>query len=157
MHESEKSKWGRSVVSYPQWPHGLQPSRFLHPWDFPCRSTGVGCHFLLGIHMRSSFFSPCNIRCSKAGVPILWAGDSTSCWISDSVRSEINCTIKLMCVNHPETIPHPRSVERLSSTKPVPGAKKVGDRCSEFYFVLTLIWPAQVSFSIWKNRFSFHF
>ena len=31
-------------------PHGLpgyQPTRLLHPWNFPCKSTGVGCHFLL--------------------------------------------------------------------------------------------------------------
>ena len=30
-----------------QRPHGLQPSRLLHPWDFPGKSTGVGCHCLL--------------------------------------------------------------------------------------------------------------
>ena len=24
-------------------PHGLQPTRLLHPWDFPGKSTGVGC------------------------------------------------------------------------------------------------------------------
>ena len=47
MHESEKWKWSRSVVSDPQQPHGLQPSRLLHPWDFPGKSTGVGCHCLL--------------------------------------------------------------------------------------------------------------
>ena len=47
MHESEKSKWSRSVVSDPQRPHGLQPTRLLHPWDFPGKSTGVGCHHLL--------------------------------------------------------------------------------------------------------------
>ena len=41
MHESEKWKWSRSVVSDPQRPHGLQPSRLLHPWDFLGRSTGV--------------------------------------------------------------------------------------------------------------------
>ena len=28
-------------------PHGLQPTRLLHPWDFPGKSTGVGCHRLL--------------------------------------------------------------------------------------------------------------
>ena len=28
-------------------PHGLQPPRLLHPWDFPGKSTGVGCHRLL--------------------------------------------------------------------------------------------------------------
>ena len=29
------------------WPHGLLPTRLLCPWDFPGKSTGVGCHFLL--------------------------------------------------------------------------------------------------------------
>ena len=47
MHESEKWKWSRSVVSDSSWPHGLQPTRLLHPWDFPGKSTGVGCHCLL--------------------------------------------------------------------------------------------------------------
>ena len=28
-------------------PHGLQPTRFLRPWDSPGKNTGVGCHFLL--------------------------------------------------------------------------------------------------------------
>ena len=27
--------------------HGLQPTRLLCPWDFPGKSTGVGCHHLL--------------------------------------------------------------------------------------------------------------
>ena len=37
-----------------------------------------------------------------------------------------------MHLNHPETIPTaPWSMEKLSSTKPVPGAKKVGDRALE--------------------------
>ena len=40
---------------------------------------------------------------------------------------EIKCTINVMSLNHPQTIPHPQSVEKLSSTKPAPGAKKVGD------------------------------
>ena len=47
MHESEKWKWSRSVVSDPQQPHGLQPTRLLRPWDFPGKSTGVGCYCLL--------------------------------------------------------------------------------------------------------------
>ena len=45
-HESEKWKWSCSVVSDPQRPHGLQPSRILRPWDFPGKSSGVGCHCL---------------------------------------------------------------------------------------------------------------
>ena len=47
MDESENWKWSHSVVSDPQWPHRLQPTRLLHPWDFPGKSTGVGCHCLL--------------------------------------------------------------------------------------------------------------
>ena len=37
----------RSVVSDSLRPHGLQPTRLLHSWDFPDESTGVGCRFLL--------------------------------------------------------------------------------------------------------------
>ena len=40
-------KWSLSVVSNPQRPHGLKPSRLLRPWDFPGKRTGVGCHCLL--------------------------------------------------------------------------------------------------------------
>ena len=47
MHEREKWKWSRSVVSDSDWPHELHPTRLLHPWDFPDHSTGVGCHCLL--------------------------------------------------------------------------------------------------------------
>ena len=47
MHESEKWNWSRSVVSNSSQPHGLQPTRLLCPWDFPGKSTGVGCHCLL--------------------------------------------------------------------------------------------------------------
>ena len=44
MHESEKWKGSRSVVSDSLRPHGLQPTRLLRPWDPPGKSTGVGCH-----------------------------------------------------------------------------------------------------------------
>ena len=65
MHESEKWKWSRSVVSDSERPHGLQPTRLLHPWDFPGKSTGVGCHRLLHLTLqaqqkvlrKASFFS----------------------------------------------------------------------------------------------------
>ena len=47
MQKSEKWKWSRSVVSNSSRPHGLQPTRLFRPWDFPGKSTGVGCHCLL--------------------------------------------------------------------------------------------------------------
>ena len=28
------------------WPNGLEPTRLLHPWHFPGKNAGVGCHFL---------------------------------------------------------------------------------------------------------------
>ena len=64
MRKSEKWKWSRSVVSDPQRPHGLQPSKLFCPWDLPGKSTGVGCHCLLcpsteppAINQYSSLFS----------------------------------------------------------------------------------------------------
>ena len=47
MHQSEKWKGSHSVVSDSSRPHGLQPTRLLCQWDFPGKSTGVGCHHLL--------------------------------------------------------------------------------------------------------------
>ena len=44
VHECEKWKWSRSALADSSRPHGLQPTRLLHPWDFPGKSTGVGCH-----------------------------------------------------------------------------------------------------------------
>ena len=47
MHKTEKWKWSHSVMSDSSRPHGLQPTRLLRPWDFPGKSTGVGCHCFL--------------------------------------------------------------------------------------------------------------
>ena len=58
MHESEKWKWSRLAVSDPQRPHGLQTSRLLRTWDFPGKSTGVGCHCLLqGLDLSKVIFN----------------------------------------------------------------------------------------------------
>ena len=58
MHESEKWKWSHSVMSDSSKPHGLQPTRLLHPWDFPGKSTGVGCHRLLRFWLQFHFIAP---------------------------------------------------------------------------------------------------
>ena len=47
MQDSEKWEWSCSVMSDSERPHRLQPTRLFCPWDFPGKSTGVGCHCLL--------------------------------------------------------------------------------------------------------------
>ena len=81
---SEKWKWSRSVMSDPQRSHGLQPSRPLHPWDFPGRSTGVGCHCLL---LTLSFWSSLLFLSSvlsfifSSWAVFIWPFDSWTEWL----------------------------------------------------------------------------
>ena len=58
---NEKWKGSCSVVSDSSQPHGLQPTRLLRPWDFPGKSTGVGCHRLL----QNYFLVPLNLKKKK--------------------------------------------------------------------------------------------
>jgi len=46
----ESPQWSRSIVFHSSRPHGLQPTRLLHPWDFPGKRTGAGCHRPLRRH-----------------------------------------------------------------------------------------------------------
>ena len=52
---------------------------------------------------------------------MIWGG-------ADVITIKIKCTVNVMCLNHPHHPPS-RSVEKPSSTKPVPGARKVGGPC----------------------------
>ena len=45
--KSESESFNRSVISNSLWYHGLQPARFLCPWNSPGKNTGVSCYFLL--------------------------------------------------------------------------------------------------------------
>ena len=89
-HEGEKWKWSCSVVSDSLRTHGLQPTRLLHPWDFPGKSTGVGCHCQQGINdMRlyvrwvirawDSFESPIHVYIIAEAV--VWVNDAQGLWI----------------------------------------------------------------------------
>ena len=46
-------------------PHGQQPTRLLHPWDFPGKSTGVGFHWS---HTQQVLFSLCFCFFTLSGV-----------------------------------------------------------------------------------------
>ena len=54
---------------------------------------------------------------------------NTPSQISSSIRLQIEYTVNLMLLSHPQTIPqlHLWSLENLSSMKSVPDAKKFGD------------------------------
>ena len=63
----------------------------------------------------------CNRASQPSGSNAWWPGGG-----ADLIITETKCTINEMCLNYPETIPPSPSGEKLSSTKPVPGAKKSG-------------------------------
>ena len=86
--------------------------------------------------LADSYQNPISERQVKtsSGLPlILHYGELYNYFIiyCNVIIIEIKCAINVMLLNHPKTIPAPctRSVEKLSSTKSIPGAKKVGDRC----------------------------
>ena len=88
MHEGEKWKWSRSVVSDPQRPHGLQPSRLLRPWDFPGKSTGVGRHCLL---RSASYLSAILAEMSvQVAFSFFWLGCSFATELYELYILEIN-------------------------------------------------------------------
>ena len=67
--ELSEVKWSCSVVSNSLGPRGLQLTRFLCPWDFPGKSTGVGCHFLLQGILPTQGSNPGLPRCSQTLLP----------------------------------------------------------------------------------------
>ena len=56
-----------SVVSNALWPHGLQLTRLLCPWNFPGENTGVSCHFLLQRIFPTQGLNPCLLLCIAGG------------------------------------------------------------------------------------------
>ena len=73
-----------SVVSNSSQPRGLQPPRLLCPWDFPGKSTGVGCHGLPRpsaewdfIHKPSKWSSFSQIELHRTSLSPIWRHVST--------------------------------------------------------------------------------
>ena len=68
----------RSIVPDSLRPHGLQPTRFLCPWDFPGKDIGVGCHFLLQGIFPTQGWSPGLLHCRQIIYQLSYKG-SLSC------------------------------------------------------------------------------
>ena len=72
-----------SVKSESLRPHGLQPARLLHLWDFPGKSTGVGC---LKLHLK------CNCLAEKSGNNVSKAFRGHKVLVASPVKQSEMCT-----------------------------------------------------------------
>ena len=73
MHENEKENWSRSVVSDSSWPHGLQPTRLLHPWDFSRQEYWSGLPMpSLNYHITVYIFWPTDTGDSCLFFPLIF-------------------------------------------------------------------------------------
>ena len=52
------------------WPCGLQPTRLNHPWNFPGKNTGMGCHFLLQGIFPTQGLNPCLLCWQTDSLPL---------------------------------------------------------------------------------------
>ena len=66
MYENEKWKWSHSVVSNSSRPHGLQPTRLLHPWIFQARVLEWGAIAFSDLtplgHHSAPGWAPCTMQ-----------------------------------------------------------------------------------------------
>ena len=71
-------------------PHGLQPTRLLCPWDFPGKSTEVGCHCLLQYvtSVVSNFVRPHRWQATRLPCP----------WDSSGENTGVGCHFLLQCM-----------------------------------------------------------
>ena len=58
------------------WTRGLLPTRFLCPWNFPGKNTGVGCHFLPQSLLHKLLFIYLFKICSFIASPIIFFIDN---------------------------------------------------------------------------------
>ena len=103
-------------------PHGLQPTRLLRPWDFPGKSTGVGCHCLLQQEYTRCLFS-----------------DPSS---PKMLRTNLTCSLFLSYEGHSfllfvKSMPVPRA-----SAATFPWMESWGLRKSSYHPILSSLSPA---------------
>ena len=101
--KKKKKSISRSVMSDSSWPRGLQPTRFLCPWDSPSENTAVGSHFLLQGNLPF-------IVCFK------------NCYIFKSFlcRSKVNHLFLVCFYFQPTQTVMPGQVMRVTTGAPIP-------------------------------------
>ena len=84
LMEVESTKFQPVFVSHSVialWCQGLQPTRFLCPWDSPGKNTGVGCHFLLQGIFPTQELNLGLLHCSQILYHLSHQGSlANSCW-----------------------------------------------------------------------------
>ena len=105
-------------------PHGLWPTRFLCPWDFPGKNTGVGCHFLFQRIFLTQGLNPCLLTS-----PALTGGFFTTNITWEAKACQIRISIfDLSSVQFSRSVmsdslrPHGLQHARLPCPSPTPGA-----------------------------------
>ena len=131
-------------------PHGLQPTRILHPWDFPGKSTGVGCHCLLRARWLSggqfTERQKCLQQCKQPPTPCSSVQFSRSV-VSNSLRPHESQHIRPPCPS-PTPGVHPNSCASswclpLLPLPPIPPSIRVFSNES----TLHMRWPKYWNFS----------
>ena len=117
-------------------PHGLKPTRLLCPWDFPGKSTGVGCHCLLhsAAQLCPNLYDP--MGCSMPGFPVhhqLW----------ELAQTHVHRVGDAIQLSHPVLSPSPPAF------KPFPASFKIFPSIRVFSkeSLLCIRWPKYWSFS----------
>ena len=71
------------------WPCGLQPTRLNHPWNFPGKNTGMGCHFLLQEICPTQGLNPCLPHCRLILYCLSHQGNpKTKMWSEQLIQNE---------------------------------------------------------------------
>ena len=65
----------RSVMSGSLQAHGLEPTRFLCPWNSPDKNTGAGCHALLQGIFQTQGSNPGLWHCRQILYPLSYTGN----------------------------------------------------------------------------------
>ena len=126
-----KWKWICSVVSDSLQPHGLLPTRFLCPWDFPGKNTGVGCHFFLQEIFPTQGLNPDLPHCRQMFYHLSQQGRPTSvydtwnphceCVLSHFSRVQLFATLSTTAHQAPLSMEFSRQEYWSGSPCPLPG------------------------------------
>ena len=86
FHSNPKESENEAAQSCPTLWDPMKPTSLLRPWDFPGKSTGVGCHFLLqgifptqGLNLGLLHCTQMLYRLSHQGSPIPKKGNANEC------------------------------------------------------------------------------